>query len=132
MHSWPGAAARYQLDGTRDKPTLTVSVALDDGLPGPLSGGPPGSAPDAADRYRLIRSQLDEPGLTVALLTTLDPSLVLPSADGLPSLRRFAAAAQLFTQAAAAAMPPRVTRIATLGELKDRYGQLAEHLATAK
>ena len=127
--SWPGAEASYWLSGAKTKPTLAVTVTVDAGCG--LSG-PTGSSQQAAQlaaKYRLICSQLDDPGILVSLLTSLDPNLALPVPDGPDALRRLAAASTLFADAAASARPPALTGIATLGELLDRYGLLADRLA---
>ncbi|HEX8093673.1 LysM peptidoglycan-binding domain-containing protein [Jatrophihabitans sp.] len=135
VRAWPDAQCSYWLSGTGKEPMLTVTVAAQPGgwLPGPADSPHAAAARAAehAERYRLVRAQLDDPGVAVSLLTTLDPGLVLPVADGAESLRRFAAAAELFVQAAAGATPPKLTGLATLGELMDRYGISAERLATA-
>jgi hypothetical protein len=80
VHSWLGVITQYQLAGTQDEPQLTVTVSIARDYQ-PVTSHP--------DRYRLIRSQLDEPGLTVVLLSALDPDLVLPSVGGLAALRRY-------------------------------------------
>jgi LysM domain-containing protein len=133
VQSWPGVASSYRLSGMEQPPLLAVTVSAqpDLGLPEPTDTPQQAAllAAHQAEQYRLIRKQLDDPNLTVSLLTTLDPELVLPSADGLPSLRRFAAAAQLFAKGAAAARPPELAGIATLGELLDHYGLAADRLA---
>ncbi len=116
---------------------VTVS-ATTEGLPGPLD--PPGAAAAVAARYRLICSQLDQPGLTVSLLSTLNPGQPLPVPGGASTLRRFAAAAELFTTAAAAVTPPDLSCLGMLDDLSglgmlddllDGYGVLTAELATA-
>lgn len=133
VHAWPGAVSSYRLSGTEQQPVLalTLSPRPDSGLPGPADSVQQAAllAAQQAERYRLIRAQLDDPSLTVSVLTTLDESLVLPAADGPSSLRRFASSAQLFCQAAATATAPKLAGLATLDELLDRYGLSPEQLA---
>lgn len=133
--SWLGAVSSYLLSGDEKQRTLAVTVTpqCGYGLPGQLDR-PADTAARAAEQaaqYRLIRSQLDDPGLAVSLLSTLHPGLVLPVAEGAPSLRRHVAAAELLALAGAAATPPCLTGIATLGELMDRYGLIASRLGAA-
>ena len=135
LQAWPGAESSYRLSGTRNDPRLVVTVSVQPGfaLPGPADS--PGQAALAAgehaERYRLICSQLDEAGLTASLLTTLDPSQLMPLDGGVPALRRLAQASVLCAQAAAAATQPELIGIATAGELMDRFGLLADNLAAA-
>lgn len=133
--SWPGAVSSYLLTGDETRRALAVTLAshCDYGLPGPAD--PPADAARRAveqgERYRVIRSQLRDPGLAVSLLSTLHPGLVLPVADGASSLRRHAEAAELFALAGTTATPPTLSGIATLGELLDRYGLSARGVAAA-
>ncbi|MEO7262829.1 MAG: hypothetical protein ABI047_16485 [Jatrophihabitantaceae bacterium] len=127
--SWPGAVSSYRIDGTEQAPTLTVTLSAraELGVSGPLDS--PGTAAEQAEHYRLICSQLDQPGLTVSLLSTLNPSLVMPVADGPASLRSYAAAAELLAGAQAGLTPPDLTSTGTLDELLDGYGVPAQRLA---
>ncbi len=134
-HAWPSAVSEYGIGGGAPAPTLAVSVSTQPGpgLPGPADAPAPAArrAAEQAARYGLICSQLDDPRVTVSLLSTLHPGQVLPVADGARSLRRFARAAELFTVTAAMATAPALTGISTLGELLDRYGLPVERLAAA-
>ncbi len=135
LGDWPAAETAYRIGGAGAQPELavTVSAQLGVGLSGPNEAADVTArlAADQAKRYRLIGDQLDEPGLTVSLRTSLDPSQPLPLAGGAASLRRFARSAELFAHAAAAATAPELTGIATLGELLDRYGLTTDRLAFA-
>ena len=135
LGDWPAAETAYRIGGAGTRPELAVIVSaqLGVGLSGPNEAADVTArlAADHAERYRRIGEQLDEPGLTVSLRTSLDPSQPLPLADGAASLRRFARSAELFAHAAAAATAPELTGIATLGELLDRFGLTADRLSFA-
>lgn len=140
VRSWPGAVRSYRIDGTEQAPSLSVTVSNPaqrgpSGPSGPFEPSEPpdpsGTAADQAARYRLICSQLDQPGLTVALLSTLNPGLAMPVADGASSLRRHAAAAELLASTTATVTPPDLTGVDTLAELMDSYGVPAQILAAA-
>ncbi|MEO6500746.1 MAG: hypothetical protein ABIQ09_02405, partial [Jatrophihabitantaceae bacterium] len=133
-------ASSYQLSGAEQSPSLSVTVSAPavhgpSGPSGPFEpSGPPdpsGTAAERAARYRLICSQLDQPGLTVSLLSTLNPGLAMPVADGASSLRRHAAAAELLASATATVTPPDLSSVGTLEELLNGYGVPAQLLALA-
>lgn len=135
--SEPSASGPDARDSSAPEGLLTLAVTLSTQgghwLPGRagLAGITAPQAAAQAERYQLIRSQLDSPGLSVWLQSTLNSGLALPVLDGAPSLRRHAAAAELFAAAAATATPPKLTGITTLGQLLDCYGLLPQHLAPA-
>jgi hypothetical protein len=138
--SWPGAACSYLLRGAEQSPSLSVTVWAPavhgpSGPSGPFEPSvpldPSGTAAERAAQYRLICSQLDQPGLTVSLLSTLNPGLAMPVADGVASLRRHAAAAELLASATATVTPPELSNVGTLEELLDGYGVPTQILALA-
>ncbi|MDQ1742759.1 MAG: hypothetical protein QOE23_1098 [Pseudonocardiales bacterium] len=135
IDGWPGTECCYRIAGTDPRPELAVTVSTrpDWAVPGPDEAPQRAArrAGEQAGRYRLIGAQLDGAAITVSLLCTVGGDPAMPVADGAPSLRRFARAAELFAGAMAAATAPELAGIATLGELLDRYGLLADQLAAA-
>lgn len=131
VSTWPATRLGYRLAGTAAEPELSITVSA--GAPGPddCCEAIARSGAEQAGRYQQIGAQLDEPGLTVSLLTSLNAGLLLPVPEGVATLRCFARSAELFAQATATAAGPELTGLATLDELLDRYGLTADRLAAA-
>ncbi len=134
LAAWPGAECCYRFAGTGPLPELAVIVSTrpDWLVPGP-DDAPQAAVRQAgehAGRYRLTGARLDA-GSTVSLLSSLTGDLAMPVTEDVPALRRFTRAAELFAGAMAAATSPKLSGIATLDELLERYGLSPAQLAAA-